>query len=124
MANTDISLEPLLNLALLSNGVNVSLYVTPAPYASMTSGRKTVAVPGTAEPLAAVSTPCKKLVVSAFGNDMVSIGDSATLVASGSERGIILIPGNDPVTLEVDNLADVYIDAITAGDGVCFVYFT
>lgn len=89
------------------------------------SDRKAVAVPGTAEKLVANSTHCFMVIVSAdMGNtNPVVIGNSAVVAAEGSQKGIILIPGNPPIPILIDDVSKIYVDAITAGDAVCFTYF-
>ena len=50
------------------------------------------------------------------------VGDANVIAANATQRGIILIPGNDPVTIEIANLNLLYVDSQTDGDGVCGAY--
>lgn len=125
MASSDISLEPLLNLIATVNGLYYDIRTKDVGYGSMVSGRKVVTTAGAAEALTATSTPCSKVILSAdLGNtNPVVIGDSSVVAASGSQQGIVLVPGNDPVTIYVNDLSEVYVDSQTDGDAVCYVYF-
>ncbi len=99
--------------------------------ASLVSGRKTVAAAGTAEPLSAVSVPINKLWIMAETDNtsVVTIGGSDVVGALATRKGIALRATDPPVPLDaqsdgVDELADIYVDVITNGDGVTFTYST
>ncbi len=87
-------------------------------------GVKVVTTAGTDVVLAA-STACKIVIIQAQTDNTNPIAVGATgvdaTIATGT--GIILYPG-EVITLEVDNLADVYIDSITNGEGCRFTYLT
>ena len=89
------------------------------------SGRKAVSVAGTAEKLLDASTYCYRIDLCAdLGNtNPVVIGGSAVVAAAGSQKGIVLIPGNDPITILVNNVNKVWVDAQTSGEAVCFTYY-
>jgi len=53
--------------------------------------------------------------------NIVAIGASGVDATIATGTGIILEPG-DTFTLNVDNLADVYVDSLVSGDGVRFTY--
>lgn len=93
--------------------------------AGMVSGRKTVAAAGTAEALAASSTPCEKVDVQAEldNTGVVCVGGS-NVVASASTRTGIALQAGDHYCFEIDNLADIYVDSEVNGEGVTFNYFT
>ncbi len=94
---------------------------------NLVSGRKTVAASGTAEALVASSTPCKYVLVSALlGNtNPVTVGDSGVKAATGStQEGVILIPGNPPERFDITDIANLFVDSQTNGEGVAFAYFT
>lgn len=96
------------------------------------SGRKTVTTPGTEVPLSSVSLPLvRKVDVQAeldnTGVVVVGSGNSGggvEVIASLSTRRGIALEAGDSYTLYVNDLADVYIDAVVAGEGVTFNYFT
>jgi hypothetical protein len=85
-------------------------------------GRKTVTTPGTAVVLA-TSTSIKEVTCTAEldNTDVVCVGGSTVIAALATRRGIPLYPG-DSVTLIVNDLAIVYIDAMVATEGVTFLY--
>lgn len=89
------------------------------------SGRKTVASAGTAEALVAVDTYCYRVLISAdlANTSPVVVGDADIVAALDSQRGIVLTPGNPPLEFLVRNVKDIYVNAITTGDSVCFLYF-
>jgi len=86
-------------------------------------GVKTVTTAGT-DVVLAPSTACKKVDIQAQTDNtgviaVGAIGVDAT-VATGT--GIILNAG-DVYSLEIDNLADIFIDATVSTDGVRFTYY-
>jgi hypothetical protein len=85
-------------------------------------GRQTVTIPGTAVALATL-TACKRVTITAETNntDMVVVGGSTVVAALATRRGVPLYPG-DSYSLNTDNLAEVYIDALTATDGCSYVF--
>ena len=85
-------------------------------------GRKTVTTAGTAEALA-VSTAAKAVIITAETDNTgyVVVGGSTVVAALATRRGTPLNAG-DSVTLEIDNLADIYLDVTVSGDGVTYIY--
>ncbi len=92
----------------------------PAP-GGINNGAKTVDVAGTAEQLVAVSVPCVKIIMTAEDDNTSKIYYGGSSVSSSS--GDYLFPAQK-VTLEINDLQKVYIDAETSTDGVKFTYFT
>jgi len=90
----------------------------------LADGRKVVTVAGTAEAVVSASTPCRKVVLTALaGNtNAVCIGASTVVAALATRRGIPLL-ASQALTVYVDDLSKLYIDAITSGEGVSFAYF-
>lgn len=89
------------------------------------TGRKAVAVAGTPEPLVDHSIQCFMVLVSAdLGNTSpVVVGNNQIVATPGSQKGVVLVPGNPPASFIIDDISKVYVDAQTSGDAVCFVYF-
>lgn len=73
----------------------------------------------------AASTPCKVLIIQAQTDNTnpVAVGATGVDATIATGTGIILYPG-ESLVLEVDNLADVFIDSITNGEGVRYTYLT
>lgn len=90
---------------------------TPTPASDFHGGQKTVGVPGTCEALSS-STPCVAILVKALSTNggLVYVGDN-TLSADQVE-----LSAKEAVTLGLDNLNKVYVDAVNAGEGVCYAY--
>lgn len=86
---------------------------------TLTGGNKTVAVPGTAEALGA-SLACKSIYIraKAANTTAVYVGDSA--VDKDTSQQIIL-NANDFITIDIANRATVYVDAVTAAEGVDYL---
>lgn len=86
-------------------------------------GRKTVTTPGTAEALVSSNTICRKVTIMAEldNTDYVVVGDSTVVAALGTRRGIPLSAGMS-ITLEVQDLITLYIDAVIATEGVTYLY--
>lgn len=89
------------------------------------SGRKAVTAAGTAEPILATNAHCYRVDISAdLGNtNPVVVGGSGVVAALGSQEGVVLTPGNPVYTVLTNNVAKIYVDSITNGDAVCFVYY-
>lgn len=86
-------------------------------------GVKTVAVAGTDEALAG-STACKRVVIQAQTDNTsgVAVGAAGVDATVATGTGVYLNPG-DAFELEIDNLADVFIDALVSGEGARYTYF-
>lgn len=86
-------------------------------------GVKTITLAGTDEALAG-STACKKVDIQAQTDNtgLISVGGSSVDATEATGTGIILYPG-DVYSLEIDNLADIFIDATVSGEGVRYCYY-
>jgi len=86
------------------------------------TGSLIVPTPGTALPLASVTTPCAKLTISADDNNAnpIVVGDANVVAAVGaSRRGNVILPGGS-VAYDIDDLSKVFVDVITSNDKVIF----
>lgn len=90
----------------------------------MGHGVKTITTAGTDEALAG-STACKRVVVQSQTDNtgLIAVGATGVDATVATGTGVILYPG-DSFELEIDNLADVFIDASVNGEGVRYTYFT
>ena len=89
------------------------------------SGRTAITGAGVATPLSSSSVACVGVWVSgdiAAGQPM-SVGDSNVAAGSGVWRGVIVIPGNDPVFIPCDDLNRVYFNSESAAAVACYTYF-
>lgn len=92
-----------------------------AGHGTLASVRRTVTTAGTAEQLASAS--CKRVVVQALADNTnaVVIGDSGVVAAEGTREGIALFP-NQTMEFFVNNTNLLYVDAVTSGEGISYVY--
>ena len=99
-------------------------FADPSIYESLDSGRQTVSSAGTRVQLSSTDTPVKRVVVEAFRiNPGIVVVGGQNVVASQSTRQGISLASGDTVTLYVNNLTDIYVDAATSGDGVSFIWY-
>lgn len=103
---------------------NVETYTLSKYITGIGHGVKTVTTAGTDEALAG-STACKKVVIQAQTDNtgVIAVGATGVDATIATGTGIILYPG-DVYELEIDNLADVFIDSSVNGEGVRYNYFT
>lgn len=87
-------------------------------------GVKTITTAGTDEALAG-STACKRVIIQSQTDNtgLIAVGTLGVDATEATGTGIILYAG-DAFELEIDNLADIYIDATVSGEGVRYTYFT
>lgn len=87
-------------------------------------GVKTVTMAGTDVALAA-STACKRVTIQAQTDNtsLIAVGATGVDATIATGTGVVLYPG-DVFELEIDNLADIYIDSLVNGEGVRYTYFT
>ena len=92
-------------------------------YPNIRDGRKVVTTAGTAERLVSSETACRKVTIMAEldNTGYVVVGDSTVVASLSTRRGIPLGAGTS-ITLDVENLYPIYLDAETSGDGVTYIY--
>ena len=114
-----------LTIGLDWQGIAGRALVDSGGYGTIGTFIKNVTTAGTRVQLSATSVPCRKVVINArIGSaDAVTVGDANVVGAAATQRGICLMPGNDPITIEVSDLNLLWIDSISNGDGVCGAYF-
>jgi len=112
----DVSIDDGGNTITVDGSVNATIL----PAGTVGNGQNTVASAGTAEALAG-STAIESVTIKALhaNTGMIYVGDSGV----DSTNGFVLDAG-ETVSMDVDNLADIYIDADTSTDGVSFLYIT
>ena len=98
----------------LPTGTSAVLEATPS---NLISGRKTVTVAGTPVALA-TSTPILGVTIKALRTNTNNIYVGGATVSSST--GLVLRRGAS-VSLAFDNLADIYINADTSGEGVTYL---
>lgn len=97
---------------------------TSSSISGIQDGRTVVTTAGTRVALASV-TACKRVTITAETDNtgVIVVGGASVVAALATRRGVPLYAG-DVYELDIDDLADIYIDATVSGDGVSYVYFT
>jgi hypothetical protein len=92
--------------------------------ANINHGVKTVTTAGTDVVLAA-STSCRRVTIQAQTDNagFIAIGAAGVDATVDVGTGVLLAAG-EVFELEIDNLADVFIDSTVNGEGVRYTYFT
>ncbi len=87
-------------------------------------GVKVVTTAGTDVVLAS-STACKVVIIQAQTDNtsVIAVGATGVDATVATGTGILLYPG-EVIVLQVDNLADVYIDSLVNGEGCRYTYLT
>lgn len=111
------------NNAIKVNVVTGTVTSSAGGYTTVGDGRKTVTTAGTRVQFS--SQACKKVTISALisNTNAVYIGGSTVVAAAGSETGTLLFPGSS-FSVEVTNMNLLYMDSLTNGEGVSFIWFS
>jgi len=90
----------------------------------MIDGVTTVTTAGTDVVLAA-STACKRVICQAQTDNtsIIAVGATGVDATEATGTGFVLYPG-DGIEMDIDNLADIFIDSLVNGEGVRWVAFT
>lgn len=90
---------------------------------NIVSGKTTVTTALTAVRLSVASVTIKGIWLNASLAGIVCVvGNSSVVATAGSENGIILIPGNNPVFLEVSELNTLWVDSVSNGGVLAWSY--
>jgi len=103
--------------------INPATEETVGPAAAIVSG--TVAMTGSPVQLTATSTACREVWVSADlgAANPIAVGSSNANATDGAWKGLILVPGNSPVSIKINDLSKLYADG-TSGDDLSYAYLT
>lgn len=109
------------------NALDVNIVAGGSAGATITGighGVTTVTTAGTDVALAS-STTCQRVIIQAQTDNtsVIAVGSSGVDATVATGSGTLLYPG-DTFELDIDNLADVYIDSLVNGEGVRYTYFT
>jgi hypothetical protein len=108
------TLQP--GLQLLNSGTTISVNINPASIIG--NGKTTVITAGTSVQLAS-STAIISVTIRALASNTNKIYVGSSSVSSAN--GFQLSP-QESISLEIDNLNKVWIDADTNGEGVTYIY--
>ena len=97
--------------------------ISPAA-SSIVTGTKTVTTAGTAVRITTVSTTIKGIWLSAdiLVGTIVTVGDSSVVGNASGMKGIILVPGNAPTFLAINDLNLLWVDAQSNGGKLSYAY--
>lgn len=113
------------NLSATDNAVldSIDEAVSSKQITSIGHGVTTVTTAGTDVALAG-STACKRVTIMAQTDNtgVMAVGGSGVDATIATGTGILLFPG-DAYELDIDNLADVFIDSSVNGEGVRYTWF-
>lgn len=113
------------NLSATDNAVldSIDEAVSSKQITTIGHGVTTVTTAGTDVALAA-STACKRITIQAQTDNtgVIAVGGSGVDATVATGTGILLFPG-DAYELDIDNLADVFIDSSVNGEGVRYTWF-
>lgn len=93
------------------------------PASNVFDGRRTVTTAGTRVQLHTSRVDCKWVIVQALSANTgaVAVGDSTVVAASGTERGVVLLP-LDAVKLPIDDPSKLWVDSRVSGEGVSYTF--
>jgi hypothetical protein len=86
---------------------------------TLTDGRQTVDAPGIAEALR-TSLACKWVMVTALKGNTNTVAVGGAAVKAGAPSTGTPLGSGESVTIPVNDAAKVFVDALTAGEGVSF----
>jgi len=110
--------------SIISGSTNEPIVGINHTITGMADGITSVATAGTDVTLGPTTT-IKKVDIQAQTDNtgLIAIGNTGVDATESTGTGVILYPG-DTFTLEINQLATVFIDSTVSGEGVRFVYFT
>jgi hypothetical protein len=85
------------------------------------SGKKIISTAGAKETLVNSSTPCKEVLIMALPDNTGEIWVGDENVSASEKIGIVLYKG-DAVSIQIDNLQKIYLDATVDNEGVSYIY--
>jgi len=92
------------------------------PPSGISDGVKNVTAAATRETLVAVATPCRKVIITAKDTNtgVICVGGATVVALAGATRRGTPLLASESVTLEIDDLNKINLDATVSGDGVTF----
>jgi hypothetical protein len=94
------------------------------PYHNLKDGKMVVTTAGTRQQLSSTPLPCGKVFITARedNTDDIVVGGNTVVAALGATRsGNVLTPGNS-MTVEINDLNKIWLDAVVSGEGVTYSY--
>jgi len=94
-------------------------------YEKIVSGKTTVTTAGTAVRVTSTSIPIPGVWLSGDtegAGGVLVVGDISVSAIEGSQQGITIVPGNQSIFLEINNLNKLYVDSAENGGKLCYAY--
>lgn len=93
-------------------------------YANIRDGRQVVTTGGTRVQFSATNVRMGRIRITALSTNTnpVVVGSSTVVAAAGTRRGAPLAAG-ETVDMYIQDLSDLWLDAVTSGEGVSYAYF-
>jgi hypothetical protein len=95
----------------------------PTPSQNFKDGKMVVTTAGTRQQLASPA-PCAKVFITARedNSDNIVVGGVTVVAALGATRSGNVLSPNQSMTVEIDDLSKIWLDAVVSGEGVTFSY--
>lgn len=100
--------------------------IVPSLATAVVSGTTTVTTAGTAVRITSTPTTIKGIWLNAdlIVGIAVTVGDSSVVGNAAGMRGVVLIPGNQPIFLAINDLSLLWVDAQANGGRLSYLYVT
>ncbi len=95
-------------------------------YKTLGCGKKTVAKVSTPEALVSTPTSYKKVIITPLMSNtgaFVVIGNSTTVSTPLASVNAVIISTPNSITIQGDDLQEIYVGVRVDGDGVSYTYF-
>ena len=101
-------------------GPGTAIGVNVLPYSIVGNGRTVVAVAGTQAALAG-STAVKTVTIRAFVSNtgLIYVGTTGVTSSNGFQ-----LDASETVSLDIDNLSKIFLNAGVSGEGVSYIYLS
>ena len=122
---TQLRLDPTTKRLKVNSTISGSVAVQVTSSISGIGDGVTVVTTAGTDVALAESTDCKRVTIQAQTDNtsFVAVGATGVDATEVTGTGILLGPG-DAYELDIDNLADIYIDSLVNGEGVRYTYYT
>ena len=102
------------------------LPVTPVFASGIVSGTVTVTTTGTTVQISSSLLTIRGIWLSGdtFSGAIMTVGDSAVVGWASGMKGVVIVPGNQPVFLPMTELSRLWVDSDTNGGKLSYAYLT
>ena len=102
------------------------LPVTPVFASGIVSGTVTVTTTGTTVQISSTLTTIKGIWLSGdiLSGAVMTVGDSVVVGWVSGMKGIVIVPGNQPLFLQITELSRLWVDSNINGGKLAYAYLT